>query len=143
MAARSGAPGGDRRLLSVVVARARRGDLIGYTGLNRAEVEDEPVLEVGWSIAPERWGEGLATEAARAAVAWGFDRAELEEIVSFTLVDNARSQRVMERLGMERVREFERRGLPHVLYRLAVDGPALTGARTRKRRAARGGRASR
>jgi ribosomal-protein-alanine N-acetyltransferase len=94
------------------------GELVGYTGLNRDEVEGEPIVEVGWSITPSRWGEGFAPEAARAAVDWGFERAGLERIVAFTLLDNLRSQRVMEKLGMVYVREFGRAGLPHALYEL-------------------------
>ncbi len=93
-------------------------ELVGYAGLNRDRVEDEPIVEVGWSITPARWGEGLAPEAARAAIEWGFERAGLERIVAFTLVDNVRSQRVAEKLGMTYVREFERAGLPHKLYEL-------------------------
>ena len=96
------------------------GMLIGYAGLNRDRVEDEPVVEAGWSVTPERWGEGLATEAARASVSWGLDRLGLTRIVSFTLPDNHGSRRVMEKLGMAYVREFERRGLRHVLYRLSA-----------------------
>jgi RimJ/RimL family protein N-acetyltransferase len=92
------------------------GALVGQAGLNRAEVEGEPVVEVGWSIAPDRWGEGLATEAGRASLDWGFDVVGLDRIVSFTLHDNLASRRVMEKLGMERVGEFERKALPHVLY---------------------------
>ena len=98
--------------------RASR-QLVGYVGLNRAEVEREPVVEVGWSIRPDRWGEGLASGAAAVSLDWGFDRVGLGEIVSFALTDNARSRAVMERIGMRRVREFERRGLPHVLYRVS------------------------
>ncbi len=94
------------------------GELVGYAGLNRDEVDGEPVVEVGWSITPPRWGEGLAPEAARAAVAWGFERCGLERVVSFTLPENRRSQRVMEKLGMSYVCEFERAGLPHLLYEL-------------------------
>lgn len=94
------------------------GELVGYAGLNRDQVEGEPVVEIGWSIDPDRWGEGFATEAARASARWGFEVCELEEIVSFALLDNARSRRVMEKLGMQYVRDFERAGLPHVLYRL-------------------------
>ena len=94
------------------------GDMVGYAGLNRDEVEGEPIVEVGWSITPRRWGEGFAPEAARAAVEWGFERAGLDRIVAFTLLDNLRSQRVMEKLGMVYVREFERAGLPHALYEL-------------------------
>ncbi len=92
------------------------GELVGYTGLNRDQVEARPVVEVGWSISPSRWGEGLATEAGRAALAWGFEQASLERIVSFALLDNLRSRRVMEKLGLRYVRDFERAGLPHVLY---------------------------
>lgn len=94
------------------------GELVGYVGLNRDEAEGEPVVEVGWSITPSRWGEGLAAEAGRACVAWGFERCGLERIVSFTLPDNERSQRVMEKLGMTFDREFERRGLRHLLYEI-------------------------
>jgi ribosomal-protein-alanine N-acetyltransferase len=94
------------------------GELVGYAGLNRDEVEAAPLVEVGWSIAPERWGQGLATEAARAAVEWGFERCGLTEVVSFALLDNVRSRRVMEKLGMTYVRDFERAALPHALYAL-------------------------
>ena len=94
------------------------GELVGYAGLNRDRVSDEPVVEVGWSITPAHWGEGFAPEAAGAAIGWGFDRAGLERIVAFTLVDNVRSQRVCAKLGMTYVRDFERAGLPHRLYEL-------------------------
>ncbi len=94
------------------------GELVGYVGLNRDEVEGEPVVEVGWSIAPERWGDGLAPEAARVVLDWGFERCGLERIVSFTLPDNERSQRVMKKIGMTFGREFERRGMPHLLYEI-------------------------
>lgn len=78
---------------------------------------------MGWSVTPSRWGEGLAPEAARAAVAWGFERCGLDRIVSFTLPDNLRSQRVMRKLGMTYVREFERAGRTHVLYDLGRPDP--------------------
>lgn len=94
------------------------GELVAMVGLNAVTLGGEDVVEVGWSVSPARWGEGLALEAARASVAWGFERCGLAEVVSFTRVDNDRSRRVMEKLGMEHVREFERRRLPHVLYRL-------------------------
>ena len=64
------------------------------------------------------WRERLAPEAARAAVAWGFERCGLARVVSFTLPENRRSQRVMEKLGMSFACEFERAGLPHLLYEL-------------------------
>ena len=93
-------------------------ELIGQIGLQPAEVEGERVVEVGWSIAPERWGEGYATEAARVSLEWGFERAGLREIVSFAMVENAASLRVMEKLGMTYERVFPRAGVPHSLYRI-------------------------
>ncbi len=107
------------------------GELVGYVGLNRDEVEGEPVVEVGWSIAPERWGDGLAPEAAQVVLDWGFERCGLERIVSFTLPDNQRSRRVMEKIGMSFDREFERRGLPHLLYE--IEKGASTAAHPRLR----------
>ena len=86
-----------------------------------------PCVEVGWRLAREHWGRGYATEAARAAIAFGFASLELEEIVAFTASGNDRSRRVMERLGMNRnpSDDFDHPRLPeghslrrHVLYRL-------------------------
>ena len=94
------------------------GELVGYAGLNRDKVEDERIVEIGWSTTPSRQGEGFASEAGRAALDWGFERGGLERIVAFALLDNVRSRRVMEKLGMAYVRDFERAGLPHALYEI-------------------------
>jgi RimJ/RimL family protein N-acetyltransferase len=93
-------------------------EVIAQVGLNATDVEGESVVEVGWSVDPERWGEGFAGEAAGASIEWGFELAGLARIVSFTMVENEASQRVMQKLGMSHVREFTRAGLPHVLYEL-------------------------
>jgi RimJ/RimL family protein N-acetyltransferase len=86
-----------------------------------------PCVEVGWRLAAEHWGHGYATEGARAALDFGFERLGLGEIVSFTTSNNLRSRRVMERLGMHRTPDddFMHPELPdghplrpHVLYRL-------------------------
>lgn len=107
------------------------GGLIGFTGLAlpRFEAHFTPVVEVGWRLARPAWGQGYATEAARAALAYGFGQAGLTEVVSFTTVANVRSRAVMERLGMTRdpAEDFDHPSLPpdhpqrrHVLYRLAA-----------------------
>jgi RimJ/RimL family protein N-acetyltransferase len=64
---------------------------IGLVGLAvpRFEAHFTPCVEVGWRLAAEHWGRGYATEAARAAVAFGFDRLGLAEIVSFTVPGDA------------------------------------------------------
>lgn len=102
---------------------------IGFVGLSVPgfEAPFTPCVEVGWRIAREHWGEGYAPEAARAALAFGFDELGLAEIVSFTAVANANSRRVMEKLGMAEAFEFDHPKLPghrlerHVLYRLTRD----------------------
>src|SRR3546814_3732503 len=55
---------------------------------------------MGWRLAYEAWGEGLATEGAAAALAWGFANLDTPEIVAFTARSNLRSQAVMRRIGM-------------------------------------------
>jgi RimJ/RimL family protein N-acetyltransferase len=97
------------------------GQLVGEVGLARVEIERVAEVEVGWSITPERWREGLALEAARASLAWGFSRAELERIVSYTLPGNKPSRALMERLGLTYEREFERDGNSQVLYAASRD----------------------
>jgi RimJ/RimL family protein N-acetyltransferase len=105
------------------------GCLAGFVGLSvaRFEAPFTPAVEVGWRLARDHWSRGYAVEAARAAVAFGFDRAGLDEIVSFTVPANVRSWRVMERLGMthDEGDDFDHpliaEGHPlrrHVLYRL-------------------------
>ena len=106
---------------------------IGFTGLAvpRFSAAFTPCVEIGWRLAAAHWGKGHATEAARLALAYGFETAGLGEIVSFTTVANLRSRAVMERLGMRRdADDFDHPSLPdghplrrHVLYRLAATRP--------------------
>lgn len=103
---------------------------LGFTGLSRPSFEAHftPAVEVGWRLARHAWGHGYATEAARAALRFGFEVAGLEEIVSFTVPANVRSRRVMERIRMthDPADDFDHPKLPvghplrrHVLYRLS------------------------
>jgi RimJ/RimL family protein N-acetyltransferase len=80
----------------------RSGELLGFAGLAVPTLDAHfmPAVEVGWRLAHRAWGNGYATEAGRAALAFGFQRAGLEEVVSFTFAGNRRSRAVMERLGM-------------------------------------------
>jgi RimJ/RimL family protein N-acetyltransferase len=106
-----------------------RQEFIGFTGLawQTYEAPFTPAVEVGWRLARAAWGQGYATEAARAALDHGFGPGDLAEIVSVTTVSNERSQAVMRRLGMTRNRadDFEYPLMPpdhplrpHVVYRL-------------------------
>ena len=76
---------------------------IGYVGLWPANyVTGRPMVEVGWRLAREFWGHGYVTEAAQEALRFGFEEVGLDEIVSFTVPQNERSWRVMERIGLVR-----------------------------------------
>jgi RimJ/RimL family protein N-acetyltransferase len=99
----------------------------GFVGMSipKFDAPFMPCVEIGWRLAPEYWGQGYATEAARAALRFGFEQVKLDEIVSFTVPDNHRSRRVMERIGMVRdpAGDFDRADLPerlrrHVLYKI-------------------------
>lgn len=103
------------------------GEFIGFTGLSPVSFEAHftPAVEVGWRLAKDAWGNGYATEAARASLAYAFGPAGLEELVSFTATTNKPSQRVMERIGMTHAEDFDHPRLPaghrlqrHVLYRI-------------------------
>ena len=102
---------------------------VGFTGLIRAAFEADftPATEIGWRFAHAAWGQGLGPEAAQACLAFGFNDLALDEIVSFTSVQNFRSRRVMEKIGMRHnaAEDFDHPNLPrghalrrHVLYRL-------------------------
>ncbi len=101
---------------------------VGFTGLSVPGFDvpgvASPCVEVGWRLAQEHWGRGYAPEAARAALDFGFDELDLDEIVSFTSLGNKRSRRVMEKIGMTEAGEFDHPALPghrlerHVVYRL-------------------------
>ena len=95
------------------------GAFVGRGGLAWTTVAGRRAVELPWSIVPERWGQGLATEAGRAALGAARD-AGIGEVVSLTLVENAASRRVMAKLGLEEAGEIEHAGLPHVLYRAAT-----------------------
>lgn len=97
--------------------------MIGYVGIQTLSYLSKD--EIGWRLARAHWGRGYATEAARAALADGFERVGLDEIISVTVPANTRSRRVMERIGMKHdpARDFDHPRFPlghrlsrHVLY---------------------------
>jgi RimJ/RimL family protein N-acetyltransferase len=103
-------------------------DFIGFIGLSVPgyALPFSPCVEIGWRLAFDYWGNGYAQEGARAALAFGFEKLHLKEIVSFTTAGNLRSRRVMERIGMthDAQGDFDHPKLPkhhplikHVLYR--------------------------
>lgn len=108
---------------------AESGEFIGFIGLAvpTFEAAFTPCVEIGWRLAAEYWGAGLATEGAREIVRYAFEELGLPELVSLTAIGNERSRRVMAKLGMthDAADNFDHPRLPagdplrrHVLYRL-------------------------
>ena len=103
------------------------GEAIGFTGFMAPWFREG--VEIGWRIRADHWGSGYATEAARECLRHGFVDLGFPEVISFTAAINARSRRVMEKLGLEYdpSEDFEHPGVPegsplreHVLYRITA-----------------------
>ena len=102
---------------------------VGFVGLHEPghDLPFSPCVEIGWRLARDFWGKGYATEAARRALRYAFERLALDEVVSFTAVGNLPSRAVMERLGFENTHHnFAHPAIAlddplseHVLYRLS------------------------
>jgi RimJ/RimL family protein N-acetyltransferase len=90
------------------------GEIVGRVGLWNPD--GWPGLEVGWVIRRARWGEGLATEAAREAIAFGFDEVGADRLISIIRPGNARSIRVAEKIGETLVRKDTFDGQDVLIY---------------------------
>ena len=79
------------------------GQFIGFTGLHHApdELPCAPAVEIGWRLDRQFWGRGYATEAANKALSFAFDSLKLNQLVSFTSINNAPSIAVMKRIGLQ------------------------------------------
>ena len=96
------------------------GAFAGRGGLCWTQVNGERAVELPWALLPEFWNDGLATEAALAALA-AARRVGIPEVISLALLENSPSRRVMEKAGLRFEDEVEHVGLPHALYRLRLD----------------------
>lgn len=108
-------------------------EMIGFLGLKKPSFEAHftPAIEIGWRLASKHWNKGYATEGAKAVLDYGFNKLNLDEIVSFTAVNNIPSRRVMQKIGMHHnpADDFDHPKLTqdsplrrHVLYRLSNNG---------------------
>jgi RimJ/RimL family protein N-acetyltransferase len=107
-----------------------RADLIGFVGMAIPTDVPEivPSVEIGWRFARAYWGQGLATEAARAAMQFAFGPAGLDRLVGIHVVGNHASERVMARLGMRPMLDTV-----EVVYRRPVRVHAIERAEFRAR----------
>jgi len=94
------------------------GEMIGDCGITLQEVDGERMLEIGYHLRRDLWGQGLATEAARACREHGFMHLHAAFLISLIRPENEASRRVAERCGMTVWKETVRVGLAHRVYRV-------------------------
>jgi RimJ/RimL family protein N-acetyltransferase len=94
------------------VIETSRSVLIGFCGF----VPADDGAEVGWRLSKDCWGRGLATEAARAVITYGFETMEFSRIVATVQSANRASIRIAEKLGMTLESCFQRHGRETSLY---------------------------
>ena len=92
------------------------GETIGSTGLQH--LEGGPEIEVGYRYLKAHWGQGYATESARASIAYGFDELGLDRVVAVALETNVASRRVLEKCGLHEIGLTHVYGLEHVKYEI-------------------------
>jgi RimJ/RimL family protein N-acetyltransferase len=97
------------RLRDLLIECRGSGEPLGFAGLKTVDFAAPFVatVEIAWRLARSHWGRGYATEAARAAVHFGFETLGLPELVGFTVPSNSRSIAMFQRLGMSRDPAFD------------------------------------
>jgi ribosomal-protein-alanine N-acetyltransferase len=91
---------------------------IGRCGLTPMDIEGHEEIEVGYMLAREYWGQGLATEAAQAILQYGFDELKIPRLVCVINPGNEASSRVAEKIGMTLEIDGDVNGEPTLLYAL-------------------------
>lgn len=91
---------------------------IGRAGLKSILLDNKNEVELGYTIRPEYWGNGIAVEMSLIAIELAFNRLSLSELICFTGVQNYQSLSVMQKLGFHYEKDFVYRDMPHKLYRL-------------------------
>jgi ribosomal-protein-alanine N-acetyltransferase len=92
------------------------GKFIGRCGLLPWTIDGQQEVEVAYTIAREYWGQGLATEAARAILDYGFEHLNLSRLVSVIDSENVASQRVAQKIGMTFEKEARDELGPFLIY---------------------------
>jgi [ribosomal protein S5]-alanine N-acetyltransferase len=95
------------------------GEAIGWAGLQ--PLEDTGEIEVGYGIAKAYWGLGIATEACKAWMEFGFDKLGLKRIAAIAIPENTASRRVMEKAGMSYEKNIEARGYECAFYAISKE----------------------
>jgi ribosomal-protein-alanine N-acetyltransferase len=92
------------------------GKFIGRCGLCPMDIEGKEEIEVAYMLDSQYWGQGLATEAAKAILRFGFEQVRLSRLISVINPDNIASARVAEKMGMRLEIDGDMNGEPTLLY---------------------------
>ncbi|AYG59532.1 GNAT family N-acetyltransferase [Rhizobium jaguaris] len=117
----------------LVLVLKQSGEPIGFSGLSKPKLAPflpQNAVEIGWRLSARHWRQGYASEAGAALLRHGFERLELDEIVSLAVYNNHRAFAVMQRIGMrpDPAGDFDHPDIPathpqlrrHLLYRLSA-----------------------
>jgi len=105
----------------------KTGEFIGFIGFKKANFRAEftPCIEIGWRLGSKYWKKGYATEGAAKCLEYGFESLNFKEVYSFTAKINKASIRVMQKIAMQKEKEFDHPALDnssplrrHVLYKI-------------------------
>ncbi|RFS24744.1 N-acetyltransferase [Chitinophaga silvatica] len=109
-----------------VLERKEDNAFLGFTGFHNFNflADFSPGVEIAWRIKFEEWNKGYVTEAAKGCLEYAKKNLFFKEVFSFTAIQNKRSERVMQKIGMEKIKEFDHPNVPenhwlkqHVLYK--------------------------
>ena len=98
----------EKRGYGLLAAELRdTGEVVGRIGFLTTQIDESADAELHYHLAPAAWGNGLATEAARAVLDWGFDKVRLTRVVAVIHPENHASRRVAEKCGLKFWKEME------------------------------------
>lgn len=82
-------------------------EFIGFIGLTFQDYETEFTPDIGWRLKKGAWGKGFATEGAKRCLLYGFQKLNLDKIISTCTEENSKSERVMKKIGMKKIGSFK------------------------------------
>jgi RimJ/RimL family protein N-acetyltransferase len=84
-------------------------ELIGFIGISQQTYEADftPCIDIGWRIDKKEWNKGYATEGAKRCLEYAFQELGLKNIYAVAPKANQKSELIMKKIGMEKVKEFE------------------------------------
>lgn len=103
-----------------VIADKETDEFIGWTGFKREEKlrADRVYIDLGYRLLEKFWGQGIATETALACLKHGFETLKYKEIYGCADIDHTASNRVLQKIGLSYIEDFEFDGIPLHWYGL-------------------------